>query len=68
MATQNKNDPDSSPAAEGSFSPFRSRRYSNSADIAIERPAPTYPMPKKSEGKILRPQYKEILRGLYPAL
>lgn len=40
-----------------------SRRYSNSADIAIERPAPTYPMPKKSEGKILRPQYKDILRG-----
>lgn len=39
------------------------RRHSNSADIAIERPNPTYPMPKKSEGKILRPQYKEILRG-----
>ncbi|RYP92047.1 hypothetical protein DL770_001825 [Monosporascus sp. CRB-9-2] len=40
------------------------RRYSNSADIAIERPAPTYPMPKKSEGKILRPQYKDILKDL----
>lgn len=40
------------------------RRYSNSADIAIERPAPTYPMPKKSEGKILRPQYKDILKGI----
>ena len=40
------------------------RRYSNSADIAIERPAPSYPIPKKSEGKILRPQYKEILRGI----
>ncbi|KAI9642011.1 GTPase-activating protein [Ciborinia camelliae] len=39
-----------------------SRRMSNSADIAIERPAPTYPVAKKSEGKILRPQYKEILR------
>lgn len=39
-----------------------SRRYSNSADIAIERPAPFYPTTKKSEGKILRPQYKEILR------
>jgi TBC1 domain family member 2 len=39
------------------------RRYSNSADIAIERPAPTYPMPRKSEGKILRPQYKDILKG-----
>jgi hypothetical protein len=41
------------------------RRYSNSADIAVERPTPSYPMPKKSEGKILRPQYKEILRGQY---
>jgi hypothetical protein len=39
------------------------RRYSGSADIAVERPAPSYPMPKKSEGKILRPQYKDILRG-----
>ncbi|OBT46417.1 hypothetical protein VE00_03276 [Pseudogymnoascus sp. WSF 3629] len=38
------------------------RRYSNSADIAIERPAPAYPTTKNSEGKILRPQYKEILR------
>jgi len=45
-----------------------SRRYSNSADIAVERPAPSYPMPKKSEGKILRPQYKEILRDPANAL
>ncbi|KAI0892144.1 RabGAP/TBC [Annulohypoxylon nitens] len=44
------------------------RRYSNSADIAIERPAPTYPMPKKSEGKILRPQYKDILKDPANAL
>lgn len=37
---------------------------SGSADIAEERGAtPTYPVPKKSEGKILRPQYKDILRG-----
>lgn len=43
----------------GGFGP---RRLSNSADIAIERPAPSYPVAKKSEGKILRPQYKEILR------
>ncbi|KAJ6443359.1 formate dehydrogenase (NAD+) [Purpureocillium lavendulum] len=50
-----------SPAPEGSFG-TQHRRLSNSADIAIERPTPTYPMPKKSEGKILRPQYKEILR------
>lgn len=41
------------------------RRLSNSADIAIERPI-GYPIAKKSEGKILRPQYKEILKGLLP--
>lgn len=40
------------------------RRLSNSADIAIERPAPAYATSTRSEGKILRPQYKEILRGL----
>ncbi|KAK4152921.1 GTPase-activating protein gyp1 [Chaetomidium leptoderma] len=44
------------------------RRNSDSADIAIERPASTYPMPKKTEGKILRPQYKEILRDPANAL
>lgn len=56
-----------SPTPGVSSSPWggqaRTRRHSGSADIAIERPAPSYPMPKKSEGKILRPQYKEILRG-----
>ncbi|KAK8095902.1 GTPase-activating protein GYP1 [Apiospora kogelbergensis] len=41
-----------------------SRRYSDSADIAIERPSSAYPMPKKSEGKILRPQYKDILKAI----
>lgn len=41
---------------------FGTRRLSNSEDIAIERPAPSYPQPKKTEGKILRPQYKEILK------
>lgn len=46
------------------FDALQTRRYSNSADIAIERPSSTYPMPKKSEGKILRPQYKDILQGL----
>lgn len=39
------------------------RRLSNSADIAIERPPASLHTSKKSEGKILRPQYKEILRG-----
>jgi TBC1 domain family member 2 len=47
---------------EGGSGGFGSRRLSNSGDIAIERPAPSYPVAKKSEGKILRPQYKEILR------
>ncbi|KAI1416261.1 RabGAP/TBC [Hypoxylon sp. FL1857] len=47
---------------------FPNRRYSDSADIAIERPAPAYPMPKKSEGKILRPQYKDILKDPANAL
>ncbi|KAL2023810.1 hypothetical protein VTK56DRAFT_1077 [Thermocarpiscus australiensis] len=44
------------------------RRNSDSADIAIERPASIYPMPKKSEGKILRPQYRDILRDPANAL
>lgn len=34
----------------------------NSGDIAEERGIPNYPTTKKSEGKILRPQYKDILR------
>ncbi|KAL3952958.1 hypothetical protein ACCO45_012901 [Purpureocillium lilacinum] len=68
IASQTTTDPSAlSPALEGSFG-SKSRRLSNSADIAIERPTPTYPMPKKSEGKILRPQYKEILRGRQPCL
>lgn len=63
--TQDKGDPNTlSPTLGSSWNDVSSRRYSNSADIAIERPAPSYPMPKKSEGKILRPQYKEILRGM----
>lgn len=39
------------------------RRRANSADIAEERGFPSYPTAKKSEGKILRPQYKDILKG-----
>ncbi|KAL9106493.1 MAG: hypothetical protein Q9227_008472 [Pyrenula ochraceoflavens] len=35
---------------------------SNSFDIAEERNSLSYPSAKKTEGKILRPQYKEILR------
>ena len=39
------------------------RARANSSDIAEERGAPVYPAAKQSEGKILRPQYKDILRG-----
>lgn len=49
-------------SSQGGFGGLGSRRLSNSADIAIERPTPSYPVAKKSEGKILRPQYKEVLR------
>lgn len=38
------------------------RARANSSDIAEERGAPIYPTAKQSEGKILRPQYKDILR------
>lgn len=40
------------------------RVRANSSDIAEERGPLEYPAAGKSEGKILRPQYKEILRGL----
>jgi len=57
LASQSQSALDTSPG-------LPNRRFSNSADIAIERPTLGYPMPKKSEGKILRPQYKDILKGL----
>jgi hypothetical protein len=37
-------------------------REAFSGDIAEERGIPNYPTAKKTEGKILRPQYQEILR------
>ena len=37
-------------------------RAIDSGDIAEERGIPNYPTAKKTEGKILRPQYQEILR------
>ena len=40
------------------------RGIAQSSDIAEEREPLNYPSAKKSEGKILRPQYKDILRGL----
>lgn len=39
------------------------RARANSSDIGDERGGPIYPTAKRSEGKILRPQYKEILKG-----
>ncbi|KAH0565476.1 hypothetical protein GP486_001136 [Trichoglossum hirsutum] len=49
--------------SDGSGSnPGPNRRRANSSDIAEERGPPSYPTTRKSEGKILRPQYKEILR------
>ncbi|KAG6027289.1 hypothetical protein E4U19_002122 [Claviceps sp. Clav32 group G5] len=56
------------PAAVDSKSGPGTRRHSDSADIAVERPSLSYPMPKKSEGKILRPQYKDILQDPANAL
>ena len=43
--------------------PALTRSWSaNTGDIAEERGLPNYPTAKKSEGKILRPQYREILQ------
>jgi TBC1 domain family member 2 len=39
------------------------RPRANSSDIAEERNVSLYPSAKKTEGKILRPQYKDILKG-----
>ncbi|KAK0635801.1 rab-GTPase-TBC domain-containing protein [Bombardia bombarda] len=72
IAAQNRPSPAPgtlTPAPGDAFgSGLQARRYSDSGDIAIERPASTYPMPKKTEGKILRPQYKDILRDPANAL
>ena len=42
------------------------QQIADSSDIAEERGPLEYPTAKQSEGKILRPQYKDILRGLFP--
>ncbi|PYH47730.1 GTPase-activating protein GYP1 [Aspergillus saccharolyticus JOP 1030-1] len=44
------------------------RQRANSSDIAEERGVSIYPITRKAEGKILRPQYKEILRDPAHAL
>lgn len=54
------NPADPLPGGLGVSIPNRVR--ANSSDIAEERGPPLYPIAKKSEGKILRPQYKDILR------
>ena len=41
------------------------RQRANSSDIAEERGLLVYPTAKSSSGKILRPQYKEILKGIF---
>ncbi|KAG8420817.1 GTPase-activating protein [Metarhizium acridum] len=65
VASQNKaNTGTLSTALDGTFG-LGARLHSDSADIAVERPSLTYPMPKKTEGKILRPQYKDILQGTH---
>jgi len=46
------------------FSLEANRQRANSSDIAEERGAPMYPTARKGEGKILRPQYKDILQGI----
>lgn len=51
-----------------SAGPAPGRERANSSDIAEERGPLEYPTAGKSEGKILRPQYKEILRGLSSSL
>ncbi|KAL4874175.1 hypothetical protein BDV12DRAFT_159251 [Aspergillus spectabilis] len=44
------------------------RQRANSSDIAEERDIPLYPTARKGDGKILRPQYKEILKDPANAL
>lgn len=60
--------PGSTNGSSYTLSSERSSAHSraNDSDIADERGPPNYPMAKKSEGKILRPQYKDILRGSDP--
>ncbi|KAF2228036.1 rab-GTPase-TBC domain-containing protein, partial [Elsinoe ampelina] len=45
-----------------SYSPSLGTWALDNGDISEERSIPNYPTAKKSEGKILRPQYKDILR------
>ena len=52
----------SKPASALGVTPLPPHLRSNSFDIAEERNPLAYPSARKGDGKILRPQYKEILR------
>ncbi|KAL2841200.1 rab-GTPase-TBC domain-containing protein [Aspergillus pseudodeflectus] len=59
---------ESRPSSLGVSQP-NNRQRANSSDIAEERDIPLYPTTaRKGEGKILRPQYKDILRDPANAL
>jgi hypothetical protein len=55
------NTPSNARNANGAAGSLASWAFDN-GDVAEERTLPTYPSAKKVEGKILRPQYKDILR------
>ncbi|KAJ5142101.1 hypothetical protein N7526_003096 [Penicillium atrosanguineum] len=56
------------PSSLGFSLAANNRQRANSSDIAEERGAPMYPTARKGEGKILRPQYKDILQDPANAL
>lgn len=60
-------DPDGAMGGNSSFLGLglaaNNRQRANSSDIAEERGTPMYPTARKGDGKILRPQYKDILQG-----
>ncbi|KAL4998112.1 rab-GTPase-TBC domain-containing protein [Aspergillus recurvatus] len=59
--------PESGPSTLGVSLP-NNRQRANSSDIAEERDIPLYPTARKGDGKILRPQYKDILKDPANAL
>ncbi|KAJ5101489.1 hypothetical protein NUU61_003711 [Penicillium alfredii] len=56
------------PPALGHGLAATNRQRTNSSDIAEERGSPMYPSSRKGDGKILRPQYKDILQDPANAL
>ncbi|KAL4927424.1 GTPase-activating protein GYP1 [Aspergillus undulatus] len=55
--------PESKPSTLGVVNLPNNRQRANSSDIAEERDIPLYPTARKGDGKILRPQYKDVLKG-----